>query len=241
MRIKALNLVVSTLLLLLLVAGCGQKQSSEEQTENQNQNQNTATQTTNEPGGGQSRSSSSAPALQKRPAEKPAAAVVVPEGTVIAVRLGEAVGSKISESGQSFDATLAEPVYVNQKIVVPKGANARGTVVEAVPLGRFKGGAKLELRLDSVSVGDKSYNVETAAVSRATKGKGKRTATFIGGGAGVGALIGGLAGGGKGAAIGAAAGAGAGTAGAAFTGNKNILFPAESVLSFKLLRSLEVK
>jgi hypothetical protein len=243
MRIKALKLLISGLLLLLLVAGCGQKQSSEEQTENHNQNQsqNTATQTTNEPGGGQSKSSSSTPALQKRPAEKPAGAVVVPVGTIISVRLGEAVGSKISESGQSFDATVAEPVYVNQKIVIPKGANARGTVVEAVPLGRFKGGAKLELRLDSVSVGDNSYNVQTASVSRAVKGKGKRTATFIGGGAGVGALIGGLAGGGKGAAIGAAAGAGAGTAGAAFTGNKNILFPAESVLSFKLLRSLEVK
>jgi len=57
----------------------------------------------------------------------------------------------------------------------------------------------------------------------------------------VGALIGALAGGGKGAAIGAAAGAGAGTAGAAFTDNKDILLPAETVVSFRLLQPLQIK
>jgi hypothetical protein len=54
-------------------------------------------------------------------------------------------------------------------------------------------------------------------------------------------VIGGLAGGGKGALIGAAAGAGAGTAGAAYTGNKEIVLPAESTLSFKLAEPLTVK
>jgi hypothetical protein len=63
----------------------------------------------------------------------------------------------------------------------------------------------------------------------------------VGGGAGLGAIIGGLAGGGKGAAIGVLAGAGAGTAGAAFTGNKDIVLPAESALSFKLLQPLVLK
>jgi hypothetical protein len=59
--------------------------------------------------------------------------------------------------------------------------------------------------------------------------------------AGVGALIGGLAGGGKGAAIGALAGAGAGGAGSAFTGNKDVVLPAESAVSFKLEVPLELK
>src|SRR5581483_3096072 len=77
--------------------------------------------------------------------------------------------------------------------------------------------------------------------TRSAKGKGKRTAVAVGGGAGLGALIGGLAGGGKGAAIGAAAGAGAGTAGAAFTGNKDIVLPAESTVSFRLVQPLEIK
>ncbi len=124
---------------------------------------------------------------------KPKAAamtVVVPAGTVLTVRLGQALGSKISTPGETFAAT---------------------------------------------------HNVETSALVRTAKGKGTRTATMIGGGAGLGALIGGLAGGGKGAAIGAVAGAGAGTAGTVFTGNKDVVLPAESALSFRLNQPLELK
>jgi hypothetical protein len=169
------------------------------------------------------------------------APVAVPAGTVLTVRLGQTVGSKSSQPGEEFQATLAEPVESNGNVLIPEGATARGVVEEAVPLGRFKGGARLRLTLREITVGGKSYPVQTSAVDRSEKGKGKRTATMIGGGAGVGALIGGLAGGGKGAAIGALAGGGAGTAGAAYTGNKEIVLPAESALSFKLLQPVEVK
>jgi hypothetical protein len=166
---------------------------------------------------------------------------VVPAGQHIVVRLGQAVGSKISSPGQAFTATVARPVEVDGKVLIPSGAEASGTVAEAVPLGRFKGGARLRLILDSVKFGGNTYKVETAAITESAKGKGKRTAVAVGGGAGLGAIIGGLAGGGKGAAIGVLAGAGAGTAGAAFTGNKDIVLPAERTLSFKLLKPLEVK
>jgi hypothetical protein len=163
--------------------------------------------------------------------------VVVPVGTVLTVRLGEAVGSKISEPGQSFSATLVEAVMVGGETAIAKGATASGTVVDAKPLGRFKGGALLQLKLNSVA----DLPVETSSVVRIQKGKGKRTAAMVGGGAGLGALIGGLAGGGKGAAIGAVAGAGAGTAGTAYTGNKEIVLPAETAVSFKLQQPLEIK
>ena len=166
---------------------------------------------------------------------------IVPAGQHIVVRLGQAVGSKISTSGQGFTATVAQPVEVECKVLVPSGAEASGTVTEAMPLGRFKGGARLRVSLDSIKVGGNTYKIETAVIARSAKGKGKRTAVAVGGGAGLGAVIGGLAGGGKGAAIGVLAGAGAGTAGAAFTGNKDIVLPAESALSFKLLKPLEVK
>jgi hypothetical protein len=161
----------------------------------------------------------------------------VPAGTIVSVRLGETLGSKVSQSGQNFDATLAEPLVVEEKEVIPAGAGAHGVVVDAKPLGRFKGAASLQIALTSI----KDYNVQTASVNRSAKGKGKRTAVMIGGGAGAGALIGALAGGGKGAAIGALVGGGAGTAGAAFTGNKDIVLPAETVVSFKLLQPIEVK
>ena len=163
--------------------------------------------------------------------------IVIPAGTVLTVRLGQAVGSKISQAGQTFTASLADPVQVGGKTVIPAGTSATGMVVDAKPLGRFKGGAALALQLNSVG----GYTVQTASVTQTEKGKGKRTAVAVGGGAGLGALIGGLAGGGKGAAIGALAGAGAGTAGAAFTGNKDIVLPAESALSFTLAQPVQVK
>jgi hypothetical protein len=172
---------------------------------------------------------------------EPARPLVVPAGTVLTVRLGQTVGSKISSAGQTFTATLASPVVVDGKTAIPSGAAASGTVVDAKPLGRFKGGASLQLRLTSIAIGGADQSISTSSVVRAEKGKGKRTAVLAGGGAGLGALIGGLAGGGKGAAIGALAGGGAGAGGAAFTGNKDVVLPAESALSFKLEQPLEVK
>ena len=167
--------------------------------------------------------------------------VTLPPGTVITVRLASTVGSKTSNTGDHFNATIATPVESGGKVVLPKGAEVLGKVVEAVPQGRFKGAAALQLVLETVTVNNDSYDVQTSSVSRSLKGKGKRTATLIGGGAGGGALIGGLAGGGKGALIGAALGAGAGTAGAAYTGEKEIILPAESALSFKLTEPVTIK
>ncbi len=170
----------------------------------------------------------------------PPAAVNLPEGTEIRIRLDQDLSSKDSQAGQSFSATVADDVTKNGEVIIPKGARADGTVVDAKPLGRFKGGALLAVKLDRVHTRWGSYPVETGTISKAEQGKGKRSAGFIGGGAGLGALIGGLAGGGKGAAIGALAGGGAGTAGTAFTGNKQIVLPAESVLTFRLNRSVHI-
>jgi hypothetical protein len=176
------------------------------------------------------------------PAQPPAPSppLVIPTGTLLRVRLDEDLGSKISQPGQSFTATVADGIVANGRTVIPRGARAHGTVVDAKPLGRFKGGALLELRLDRVQTNEGRYPVSTSTVTRTEQGKGKRTAGFAGGGGALGAIIGGLAGGGKGALIGGLAGAGAGTAGTALTGNKQIVLPAETLVTFRLEHSVRV-
>jgi hypothetical protein len=149
------------------------------------------------------------------------------------------VGSKISQAGQSFDATFSSPVVVKGTTLVPAGTRAVGTVTEAHASGRFKGAATLSLRLNSIRLNGATYSIRTAPYSETSTGKGKRTAGFIGGGAGGGALIGGIAGGGKGALIGSLIGAGAGTAGAA-TGNRDITLPSETVVRFRMTSSLKL-
>ena len=235
---RRLFLAVTMLAMLTFFAGCS-KPSEPATTTDANGNTQQANNGTMANNGAHATGTKGAPAAGMRPAG--AAPMVVPAGTVVTVRLGETLGSKASSTGQGFSATLAEPLMIDGKEVAPRGAAAAGTVVDAVPLGKFKGGAKLDLQLTSLTLEGQQVPVTTSIVDRQMKGKGKRSAVMIGGGAGLGALIGGLAGGGKGAAIGAGAGAAAGTGGTYFTGNKEIVLPAETALSFKLKESVTLK
>jgi len=125
-----------------------------------------------------------------KPKPKP---IVVPAGTILTVRLQEALSSKTNSQGDPFNATLAQPLVVGGKSVVPAGSSVSGTVTEAHKAGRFKGGATLDIALNTIAIGSHTYQISTLTMSQTSKGKGKRTAVMAGGGAGVGALIGGLA------------------------------------------------
>jgi hypothetical protein len=162
--------------------------------------------------------------------------VSVPEGTELDVVLNQSISTAANRSGEPFQATLAAPVVVDDKTVIPKDALVTGHIVDARPSGHLKGVARLELTLDSVEVNGHAYEIATGDFGRTGKNHNKRNGILIGGGAGVGAIIGGVAGGGVGALIGSSIGAGAGTAGAAFTGKKDIRVPAETMLSFRLAR-----
>jgi hypothetical protein len=166
--------------------------------------------------------------------------LVVPSGKTVTVSLGTPLGSKLSTPGQTFSGTVAKDVVVDNTVAIPRGANISGTVVDAKPLGRFAGGAMLQIRLDSININGSEVPVHASARSFSIKGKGKRTGIMAGGGAALGGIVGGLAGGGKGAAIGLLAGGGAGGAGAAFTGNKEIVLPVESAVGFQLTQPVEI-
>jgi len=169
------------------------------------------------------------------PAPEP---IIVPAGTALTVTVDQALGSKTSQSGQTFLATLAQPVTVSGKTAIPKGSSVTGTVVSAKAKGKIKGEGELVLSLRSITIRGQNYPIQTGTLDSTVKGKGKRTAVTSGGGAAGGALIGGLAGGGKGAGIGALVGAAGGLVGGAMTGNKQIEIPAESPLTFTLSKSL---
>ncbi len=184
---------------------------------------------------------SASAAKERREHEAKREPIVVPAGTAVTISLGSAIGSKLSQPGQTFGGSVARDVIVGNGVVIPQGANVSGTVEDAKPLGKFAGGAVLKVRLDSITVHGADVPVQASARTFTQKGKGKRTAVMAGGGAALGGLIGGLVGGGKGAAIGLAAGGGAGAGGAAFTGNKEIVLPAESDITFELSQPMEIR
>ena len=183
-----------------------------------------------------------APVVAPPPPPPPPRPIVVPTGTVLTVRLVQSLSSKTSQAGGTFSATMANPITVEGNTVIPRGSKVYGIVRDAKKAGKFKGGATLSLGLTSIVVNGDHYNIATDDASQETKGKGKRTAGLMVGGAGGGAAIGALAGGGKGAAIGALAGVTAGAIGAGASGNnRDIELPSESALSFALVQRLTLK
>lgn len=188
--------------------------------------------------GGAGGDSASTPPLS---AAEPAKPIVLAENTAVVVRLIDAVSSASSHGGDSFMASLDEPLTVDGKVVFPKNTKVRGRVTKAVPSGRLKTPAVLAITLTEILPDKgKPVAIETTAVSEKAKSHEKRNAELIGGGAGVGALIGAIAGKGKGAAIGAAAGAGGGTAAAYATGKKDIGYASETRLSFRLRNDVTI-
>jgi hypothetical protein len=94
--------------------------------------------------------------------------------------------------------------------------------------------------LTSIAIGGAEQSISTSSVVRYEKGKGKRTAVWRAGrwSGRTDRRSGGWR---QGRCDRALAGGGAGPAAAAFTGNKDVVLPAESAVSFKLEQPLEVK
>jgi hypothetical protein len=165
-------------------------------------------------------------------APAPDPGLTLPRGTRLEVRLNQTIDVKHVTSGQRFTGSLAQPVVIGTTVAVPAGAEATGEVLVAHKRGLFKGKSVMALTLTELDVNGMEYHIDTSTLSRSKKGK--RSAALIGGGAGMGMLIGGVATGGVGLLVGGLAGGGAGALGAAFTGNRDLTIPAESVVNFRL-------
>ena len=157
---------------------------------------------------------------------------VLPPGTTIKIRMIDKLSSEENQVGDTFRATLEEPIQVDGKNLYPKGADVIGRVSDVHASGRLSEPGELDLVLATVSSGRQATSLSVKPLVIKAESHAKSNATKIGGGAALGAVIGAIAGGGKGAAIGTAAGAAAGTGAAAATGKKAVRVESEALLTF---------
>lgn len=169
--------------------------------------------------------------------------VRVRRGTTLAIRINQHISVKTSRPGDRFTGEVVRDVAADgsDRVAIPHGTPVSGVIDAAHRRGHFKGRSILELRLTSMQMNGQNYRLDTSDNVRTKKGKGKRSAAFIGGGTGLGMLIGGVASGGVGLLVGGLAGAGAGTAIGGLTGNRDIEIPSESVINFRLADDLVVR
>jgi hypothetical protein len=176
---------------------------------------------------------------QADPGHAPSA-VVLSTGTMVNVRLTEAIDVDSAQVNMTFKARVDDPVTVNGRIVIPREAGAVVQAVKVAQSGDLKGSDQISLKLNAIAFGGRVYQTASSYATVQGGGEGKRTARKVGGGAGLGAVFGGIAGGGEGALIGAAIGGIAGTAVAA-SETEHLKLPAETRLQFTLASSLRIE
>ena len=180
------------------------------------------------------------PAPPPPPPQPVAKTVTIPAGTVIPVRITEALSSKDAQPNQVFHGSLAGDLIADGMVAVPHGVSVTGRVVDAKDAAHFSGSSLLSIELTQISTKNRQIPVVTEAYSKEGQGRGKNTAVKTGGGAALGAIIGALAGGGKGAAIGAAAGGATGAGVNAVTRGQQVQIQPETLINFKLQSPITV-
>jgi len=164
----------------------------------------------------------------------------VSAGTNIVVRMIDNVDSQQARVGQTFKASLDQPVVLNGETVFPQGADVTTVLTDAQSSGKFEGKASLTLDIQSIRANGRDYKVKTTGVAETSGARGNKTAKVVGGTAALGAIIGAIAGGGKGAAIGAGAGAATGAGVQAVTSGQQVKIPSETRLTFTLQNDLQL-
>lgn len=160
---------------------------------------------------------------------------MIPAGAVLSIRMVDSVDSERDYVGQTFKASLDEPVLdPSGRTLVPRGADVVVKLVDDVQSGKIEGRTVLTLDIVSLRVNGREVDVDTTAITEQSSSRTARSGKVIGGTAALGAIIGAIAGGGKGAAIGAGAGAGVGTVAQVATKGQRVRIPSETRLTFTL-------
>jgi hypothetical protein len=167
--------------------------------------------------------------------------ISLPADTVLPVRTNQTLDSATTQTGDVFQAVIANDIVVDDVVVLPQGTPVSGRVVAVQEAAHFKGNSLLTIELTTLDRKGEHIALTTDSFSKAGTGRGKNTAEKVGGGAAVGAILGGILGGGKGAAIGAAAGGGTGAGVNAVTKGQQVEIPAETLVRFHLSSPITVR
>jgi hypothetical protein len=183
-------------------------------------------------------------ALPQETVQKPAAdpELVVPAGTVFPVVLNSYLSTKNTQVGDIFYADTTYPIWIQQRLIIPRGSILKGTVTEVSRPGAIKGKGRIAVKFETILLpngverpliadfrgihGPGSERLDRKSES-VEKGGSSNTGTDLGrvvGTAGQGAIIGSVASRtGTGAGIGAGAGAAAGLAIVLLSRDRNVL------------------
>ncbi len=159
-----------------------------------------------------------------------AAARLVPVGTNLKIRLEDTLSSKDARVGDSFSATILDPVRFSEGTV-------RGHVSSIQKSGKIKGRTSMNLAFDSIALPDGRKGTLHGYITRVygndsgradeeggveSSSRTNQTMKRAGIGAAAGAIIGAIAGGGKGAGIGLIIGGAGGAGSLAVQGSKEL-------------------
>ncbi len=159
---------------------------------------------------------------------------------MLRIRTTTTLSTNSHQAGDSFIATLEEPLIEGNRVIATKGATVEGRIVDADPGGRVKGVATLAIQLVGLhtAAGQIAEITTDTVVVEADSTKGE-DATKIAITSGIGAAVGAVVGGKQGAGIGAATGAAAGTGVVLATRGDPAILGSETVLDFQI-RSLTI-
>ncbi|HEV2687027.1 MAG TPA: hypothetical protein VGV35_00695 [Bryobacteraceae bacterium] len=162
-------------------------------------------------------------------------------GTVLPVRIGETISAAHNQKGDTFLATLDQPLVIDGFIIAERGARVEGRVVESQAPTQGKGASRLEIQLVKLSTADGQYvKIRTEPFRKEGASNGGKDVATVAAGAAIGAAIGGAAGSGKGAAIGAAAGGAAGVADVLLTRGRPAEIPVETRIGFRMAEAVTI-
>ena len=167
--------------------------------------------------------------------------LVVSAESVIGLQTENRVSSETARVEDRIEARVTRDVRVGDRVAIPAGARAIGSVMQVERGGKFSERARLGIRFHTLVLADGTrLPISTDTIYRDGEAPGNSSRAKIGGAAVGGAILGAILGGGKGAAIGAAAGAGAGGAAVAAGDRSAATLPAGTTMTVRILQPVTV-